>query len=254
MRDRKGRFFKFYPTLDYFFDKARRKIEHYVKVSEALKGRRVSDEIKEKISQSKKGQTPWNKDLHGQDYLKHFGGKMPMQGKNHPEETKRKLRDSHLGKKYGPWNEAQREKIPKALKGIKRPWLSKRNKDPAFISKVLNSLSRRPTQAEVRLIEIIEKNRLPFKYTGNGRKIIGSRCPDFINTKNPNHVVEVFGEYFHSPQLNKNVVYERTFDGTMHYYKAHGIHCTIIWDYELDDEKRVINKLGGGGPAKRLFL
>lgn len=244
IRNDSGKFVKFYHTLDYFFDKARRKIEHYQKVSQAMKGKVLPIEVRHKISESKKGSVPWNKGLHGEEYIKHYDGKHPMLGKKHSEESRRKMSLVHKGVPH-PWNEAQRKKIPiaikKALKGKKRPWLSERNKRPEFVAKVLKSLQKRPTSIEKRFIDIIEKHSLPFEYAGNGRRIIGSRCPDFIHSQNPKKVIEVFGTYFHSPEVNKNVHPSRTYDGTIQYYNQHGVDCLIFWDTQLENEQAVVD-------------
>lgn len=52
------------------------------KMSNAKKGKKVSDETKKKISESNKGKTP-------------------MKGKNHSQETKRKMSESHKGLNKG---------------------------------------------------------------------------------------------------------------------------------------------------------
>lgn len=245
-RDGKGKFVKFYLTLDYFFDKAKRKIEHYRKVSEAHKGKKPSQKELEHLRKIglKKGNIPWNKGLRGEEYIKHFGGKHSMLGKKHSEESKRKMSLAHKGVPH-PWNEAQRKKIPiaikKALKGKKCPWVSERNKRPEFVAKVLKSLQKRPTSIEKRFIDIIQKHSLPFEYVGNGRRIIGSRCPDFVHSQNPKKVIEVFGTYFHSPEVNKKVHPSRTYSGTTQYYSQHGVDCLIFWDHELENEQAVVD-------------
>lgn len=78
------------------------------------KGRHFSDEWKRKISEAKKGKTPWNKGKKGSQQAWNKGKKLgPLseetrqkmsekrKGKKHSEETKRKISESMKGKNKG---------------------------------------------------------------------------------------------------------------------------------------------------------
>ena len=64
--------------------------EHKQKMSIIMKGRKLSDETKKKLSEANKGQIPWNKGLHQSD------------------ETRRKLSERMKGRT--PWNKGLHKK------------------------------------------------------------------------------------------------------------------------------------------------
>lgn len=74
--------------------------ERKEKISQALKGRSLSQEMKAKLSEIRKG------------------AKNGMFGKNHTEETKRKIADKAFGRKH---SKETREKISRAFKGKNHP-------------------------------------------------------------------------------------------------------------------------------------
>ena len=77
--------------------------------SDALKGKKLSEEHKKKLSKAKKG--------------KYTGEKHSMYGKHHSEESKKKMSEAHKGEKnhnYGKkMSEEQKKKISEAEKGKK---------------------------------------------------------------------------------------------------------------------------------------
>ncbi len=93
---------------------------------------------------------------------------------------------------------------------------------------------RRPTNAEGAVIRMIDEYKLPLLYTGNGSLTIGIKNPDFIH-QTQKKVVEVFGDFFHSPLYKHDMVWHQTFDGTTRYYKQRDYECLIIWQSDLSD-------------------
>lgn len=93
----------------------------------------------------------------------------------------------------------------------------------------------RPTKPEQRLIEIIKKYNLPYRYTGDGDVMIGRKNPDFFNTNGNKVVIEVFGVAFHSPlfTFRKNMPYHQMYEGTIEHYKKYGLKCIIFWDRDI---------------------
>ncbi len=91
-----------------------------------------------------------------------------------------------------------------------------------------------PNGIETALIALLEKNGLPFKYTGNGEVWFGNRNPDFINTDGRKQAIELFGTYWH-PVFD---VANRT-----EHYKQYGIDCLVIWEDELANPPRLIQKI-----------
>jgi hypothetical protein len=67
------------------------------KVSEALKGRIVSEETRRKISEANKGKTPWNKGIKGYH--------TSLKGRKMPEEFRKKVSEATKGRI--PWNKGK---------------------------------------------------------------------------------------------------------------------------------------------------
>lgn len=83
--------------------------------------------------------------------------------------------------------------------------------------------NRRPTSIEIRLMNIINENTLPYRYVGNGTLWINNMNPDFIH-KEKNLVVEVLGNHWH----NK----EETEKRRGRFIKS-GFRLIEIWESEL---------------------
>ena len=121
-------------------------------------------------------------------------------------------------------------------------WL---NKDPEFMKKRMKAVMKKPTKPELRVLKIIEDYDFPFKYVGDGEKIIGGYNPDFVATDGSKKVIEVFGRAFHDPEVSflKKISFNRTFDGRKMVMRQYGYDCLILWDNELGDEDIVIKKI-----------
>lgn len=157
---------------------------------------------------------------------------------NHPEPWNRGLK----GKSGVVFSAEQRRRMG-AKKGTKRPDLSIMNRNPEFIRKRLKGLMKKPTKPERRIIEIIEKNGLPFKYVGNGQKIIGTLNPDFIHD-DARKVIEVFGRVFHDPTVSFFPVgLTSQLEGRTEFFKQRGYDCLILWDDELGSETSILDSI-----------
>ncbi len=202
---------------------------------------------------------PWNKGLTKNDdvriknyglkvSLKKKGRRNPLQslrliGRKLSEETKKKMRSSHKGmsgKKH------TKETIEKIKKSCRIATLEKL-KDNQYVQNRLKGLRNKPTKPEREMIKIIEKNNLPYRYVGNGDIIIEGRNPDFINTDGKKEVIEVFGNYWHSPLYNINLIKRKRessfYDNTINHYKKYGFKCHIFWENSIN-ERDVLQKLG----------
>lgn len=186
-----------------------------------------------------------------------------MKGKHHSEETKEKIRLSHLGKTswnkgFGDYIKAEKNpmygkqhtentkrKISEAHKGRKNPKLSEifkiRSKDPEFIKRRLKGLMKRPTKPEKYLDSLIQKH-FPneFQYTGDGKIIINGLCPDFTNCNGKKLIIEVFGNYWHSKNKNSLSLEERE-----KRFAEFGYKMIVIWENELKtlSENEIVNKI-----------
>lgn len=110
---------------------------------------------------------------------------------------------------HSAWPEASREK-----------W-----RDPDYAAAVARGRKRRPTAPEQKLMSIIGENSLPFEYNGDSLGVtIGGLLPDFIDTNGGGAVIEVFGEYWHSPRemIEKEIRYDSV-----------GYRCLFVWDFEI---------------------
>jgi G:T-mismatch repair DNA endonuclease (very short patch repair protein) len=160
-------------------------------------------------------------------------------GKHIPEEVRKKISEANKGKPKKPHTRATREKLRKISLNL---W-----KNPIFILKIIKSHVKKPTKSENKLISIIEKYHIPLKYTGDGKLLIGKCCPDFIDSRGPKKVVELFGEWWHSKKRieklhnrSKGLLTEK---GRRSYFKKHGWDLLVIWEHELEDELYIVDKL-----------
>lgn len=125
---------------------------------------------------------------------------------------------------------------------IQRERMKLLNKDLKFNQKRLKALCRKPTLPERQLIEIIEENKLPYKYVGNGSFIIEGLNPDFINIDGKKNIIEVFGRVWHETLL-RNKDWKRSELGRIMVYNSYGFKTLIIWDDEIDNKKVIANKI-----------
>ena len=93
----------------------------------------------------------------------------------------------------------------------------------------------RMTVPEKAFEAICVKNDLPFKFVGDGTLWLGNANPDFVhNTKKI--VVEVFGDYWHSPLLRPALRDNETVEGRTEQLKKEGYKSIFIWESDLKRE------------------
>lgn len=188
------------------------------------KGNKLSEESKIKISRANLGKPSWAKGLtkENDERIRKISEK--LQGRPKSEDYKRKLSEMRRGK--------VNQKFIKLLK------------NPIFREKLLRAqlkgLRKKPTKPERDFIEIIEENKLPFKYVGDGEFILGGKNPDFINSNGQKQIIEIFGDYWHK---RINIPFHQTVEGTLEHYKKYGYDCLVIWQSELPEEMIVMKKI-----------
>ena len=135
-------------------------------------------------------------------YIK--GHNRPWQGKKRgpmKDSTKAKQREGHLGKKYNmteKGSESSRQnakcmRTPEAIAKMRKT-LTGRKLTKEHIK---NAMRRRiPTSLETKMIKVIEKLNLPYKYTGNGAMIIDNMNPDFVNINGEKIAIEVYAKFY----------------------------------------------------------
>lgn len=101
---------------------------------------------------------------------------------------------------------------------------------------------KRPTKPEQQLIDIITKNNLPYRYTGDGSFIIGGLNPDFVNVNGRKIAIELFGDYWHSKKADS---YIDTEEGRAIRFKEYGWELVVIWETEINTlpEETIVAKL-----------
>ena len=81
--------------------------------------------------------------------------------------------------------------------------------------------------------DICKKHNLPFKYTGDGSFWIDKLNPDFIECNGKKTCIEIFGDYWHSPLLNRNMKVHGTLKYRKRYYKRRKWIPIFIWESDL---------------------
>lgn len=196
------------------------------KISKALKGRKLSEEHKRKMSIAQK--RLWSTDSHRKKmHNAHIGYKVP------DDELKRRYR----GKKnpfYGKKHSIETRKIMSEL--AKKHW-----KDEAIAKKMIWGLQIKPNGPELYLDYLLQ-NYFPneWKYVGEGQVIIGGLCPDFINCNGKKQIIELFGGRWHKgDRIRKNSLE----DNRRKIFKEFGFNMIVIWDNELREPDKIIKKI-----------
>lgn len=161
---------------------------------------------------------------------------------------------SIYAKRYHHTTEAI-QKISVTGKGRHQPLTAKRKlsalmklnwQNPDFVGNRVRAMNVKPTQPEVKLIDICAKYLPDFKYNGDYRLgvTLSGLIPDFINCNGEKEVLEVFGDYIHSPEKTKGR-WNRTELGRIMAYNSLGYKCLVLWEHELNQlsEREIVTKI-----------
>ena len=107
------------------------------------------------------------------------------------------------------------------------------NQNIEFRRKRALAYNQRPNKMEEYLGKLIE-TACPnqYRYVGDGQIIINTLCPDFINVNGKKKVIELFGDYWHSPEVVRGN-WKRTELGRIMICNCYGFDCLVIWEHEL---------------------
>jgi very-short-patch-repair endonuclease len=205
---------------------------------EEIYGFQRATKIKQQI---RKNSVSWNKGKHGIQIYDISDEKNPFYGKHHTVEIKQKMSEQRKGRftreKSPHFGKHRSTAIKQRLSIVQKElWKSKDH------AKKVLSISV-PSGPELYL-DFLLQNYFPdeWKFVGDGNCVINGLCPDFININGQKKIIEVFGERWHR---GKNVAYNRTEEGRKKVFNEIGYDVLIIWDYELVDEIKVIEKING---------
>lgn len=123
----------------------------------------------------------------------------------------------------------------------KRLWQS-----PEYISKLMRAIHAKPTKPERRLIDIFSRPLPQFQYNGDFSLgiLLGGLIPDFVNVNGKKQVIELFGDYFHSPEVIGDD-WRRSELGKVMLYNSLGYQCLVIWEHEVNElsEDELVEKV-----------
>ncbi len=125
-----------------------------------------------------------------------------------------------------------REQVGKTLK---HQWQNSEFRE-THIGGSLKGITKRPTSLEKQLISIIEREGLPYKYTGDGSFLIGWKNPDFVNVNGAKVCIEVANHFHHpDPWAEKRKAH----------FAKYGWQCYIFFPKDRDalDEQEVLATL-----------
>lgn len=161
------------------------------------------------------------------------------------EEIRRKISERNKGRHLSSSTEFKNGHLPlisseRQAENTKRLW-----KQGNFVKKQMRARHVHPNKPEKKLTHILERNKFPFHYVGDGEVTIGGLCPDFIHDNGDKKVIELFGRVFHDPDFTfrGQIRWHQQYWGRMAYYSQFGYRCLIIWDNELVNEEKVVERI-----------
>lgn len=105
----------------------------------------------------------------------------------------------------------------------------------------LKALFQRPTKLEEKFIKFFKSNHLPFSYCGDGKLVIGGKCPDFYENNGRKLVVEVSSKRFRKKVGDiESEEYEKQ---RKEHFNKYGFKCLIFWEEDLKNPKKIIGEI-----------
>lgn len=100
-----------------------------------------------------------------------------------------------------------------------------------------------PNEKE-RLLQAILDRRFSneWEFVGNGEVVIGNLVPDFINCNGQKLIIELFGDYWHSPERTQRYSTEEERKAV---FEKYGFRLLVIWEHELKSlpEEAIVEKI-----------
>lgn len=120
--------------------------------------------------------------------------------------------------------------------------VGQKSRERKAILSALRAVFEKPNKQEQFLNDILSRY-FPgqWEYTGDGKLIINGLIPDFTNCNGKKALIEMYGDYWHSPEVVDS--WSRTELGRIMAYNSLGYRCLVIWEHELKDEQAVVAKV-----------
>ena len=135
---------------------------------------------------------------------------------------------------------------------------TKATKDKIREARKKQKIPTHHTKPELIFEEICNNNNLPFHFVGDSQLWIGKGSkklnPDFCELNGKKIVVEIFGDYWHSPLINRKIKEYQTLEYRLGHYKKYGWEPIFIWESDLlrdDSERFVLNTLFEKGVVEK---
>lgn len=211
-------------------------------------GKKHSDKSKYKMRLAKLGKKlPEEHKKKVLESLNRFRAEHPkisstLKGKSYEElygkEKADQLRESRRINRQGL--KASTETLEKMRIVTKKRWQNQEYRDKTIKAQI-KGRARRPTSLEQKMIDLIDRYNLPYKYTGNGDFIIDGFCPDFINVVTSKKCIEVRPKRM--CLIWNKLTPEQYEKKKKEHYARNGWKCIVIWQEDFSDENSIITKM-----------
>lgn len=190
-----------------------------------------SKETRAKIRQANLGKYP-TEETRARLRIAHLGQPSGMKGKQHTKEAKFKISLVQTGRTHSKETRAKRSKA------MSKRWANPEYKDRVVKATILASHIK-PNKPEQQLHTLLnELYPVQWKYTGDGKLIIGGKNPDFWN--GDHKLIELFGDYWHNLKVFPNKLTEKEI---VTHYQQYNYKCLVIWERELEHPRKVVSRI-----------
>lgn len=206
-------------------------------------GKRHTEEARAKISASRMGKNIGKHHHHTEEYkakmsATRMGENNPFFGKHPSKEHRAKISAGVRGERNGMFGKHHTKEAGAKMSASRKG----RRRSEEATRKMMLAMNVKPNVPERKLINILSDNwPNEWKYVGDGQVIFDGLNPDFINCNGKKLIIELFGDYWHSPEIIDS--WRRSELGRIMVYSQFGYKTLIIWEHELRDEDKVIARI-----------